>query len=219
MPPVVLRRVHASFSGQESAPISMQVQDMVQRAGCEFTAIHFAQTADWFEIWSKKAKEAKVVIIFYSDIYRGRFTVALKREAELIIELEGQGRIKAFVFDPTKASASDILVNLQDDAEFMGDWPAFKRFVANTTPVDVGGGAGNAASNMSLGNMSLGGGGSGSGGGASFPTSPSSQDAVSCVQTVPCCAVQEIVLYGRWEGRGMIRALNFWGWLSINHSK
>ena len=141
MAPVVLRRVHASFSGQESAPISMQVQDMVQRAGCEFTAIHFAQTADWFEIWSKKAKEAKVVIIFYSDIYRGRFTVALKREAELIIELEGQGRIKAFVFDPTKASASDILVNLQDDAGFMGDLPAFKRFVANTTPVDVDGGA------------------------------------------------------------------------------
>ena len=123
----------------------MQVQDMVRRAGCEFTAIHFAQTADWFEIWSKKAMEADFVIIFFSNTYRGRFTVALKREAELILKLAKQGRIKVFVFDPSKDQAANILVNLQDGAEFMGDWPAFKHFVENTTPVDAGGGAGNAA--------------------------------------------------------------------------
>ena len=119
----------------------MQVQDMVHRAECEFTAVHYSQTADWFEIWSKKAMAADFVVIIFSGIYRGRFTAALKREAELILRLEGQGKIKVFVFDSTKASASDILVNLQDDAGFMGDLPAFKRFVANTTPVDVDGGA------------------------------------------------------------------------------
>ena len=140
-------KVHASFSGQESAPLFGQVQNMVGRAGCEFTALHIAQTADWFEIWSEKARAAKYIIVFFSDIYRSRFTAALKREAQLVIQLvDLRKSTKVFVFDPTKDSAADILVNLQDDAAFMGDWPGFKAFVANTPVVDGSSGGGSGGS-------------------------------------------------------------------------
>ena len=128
-------KVHASFSGEESAPVSMQMQKCVQKAKYDFTGIHHGQTADWFEVWTDKAGVAEVMIIMFSDAYRARFTAALQREAHFIIDLEAKGTCRIFIFDPTKSSAADIYMNLEEDARYMGDVPGWKDFVTRTTPV------------------------------------------------------------------------------------
>ena len=107
------------------------------KAGYEFTGLHQGQTADWFEVRSDKCNKADVVVVIYSDIYRGRFTKALQQEANMIMELEQVRNIRIFIFDPSQgASAADIRENLEEGARFMGDLPGWKQFVTSTTPVD-----------------------------------------------------------------------------------
>ena len=130
-------KVHASFSGAESAPVFGQVQKSIMKARYEFTGLHQGQTAYWFEVWSDKCSTADVVIVIFSDIYRSRFTKALLREATLIMELEQQGKVRVFIFDPSKYDASVIRENLEECARFMGDLPGWTQFVTSTTPVDT----------------------------------------------------------------------------------
>ena len=81
------KKVHMSFSGRCKAPLFGAVQDAVVKGGCEFTAIHTAQTEGWFEVWSAKARVADYVIVLFTAEYQSTFTPALKQEADLIHEV------------------------------------------------------------------------------------------------------------------------------------
>jgi len=107
------------------------------KATFEITGLHQGQNADWFEVWKRKCENADVVIVIFSGIYQDRFTKALLREATLIMELEQQGKVRVFIFDPRKCDAAVIRDNLEEDAEFMGDLPRWKNFVTSTSPISL----------------------------------------------------------------------------------
>jgi len=123
------KKVHMSFSGRCKAPLFGAVQDAVVKGGCEFTAIHTAQTEGWFEVWSAKARVADYVIVLFTAEYQSTFTPALKQEADLIHELHEKGTV-VYIFDDVgafgpKMAAAEIQTNLMEDVRMMG---AFQRW-------------------------------------------------------------------------------------------
>jgi len=132
------KKVHASFSGGEPAATCFEIPQMVAKAGYTFTGTHSAQPDKWYEIWKAKLLDALFVIVVFSDVYRNRFTKALKKEADAIIELLEQNAIAVYIFDPdAKGSASDIFMNLDEQSLVMGDLSGWVDFVENTIPINL----------------------------------------------------------------------------------
>lgn len=74
-------KVHTSFKSEDGIHIAL-VSDQVRKAGFTYLGPHSGQTADWFNIWSKKALESSYISIVFSKNYREKFSKALKRGAE-----------------------------------------------------------------------------------------------------------------------------------------
>jgi len=132
-------KVHASFSGSESGATCMQLAQMVAKASgtsriVEFTGTHSAQPDKWFEVWKGKLNDAQIVVVIFSIIYRDIFTKALKKEALAILDRYENNLIKVYIFDPSIDSAADIRNNIEEDAPYMGDLTAWKKFVTETEP-------------------------------------------------------------------------------------
>ena len=114
------------------------VQNHVVLAGFSWSTHHVAQTEKWFEVWSHKAARAAYIIVIFCDGYRGRFTPALKQEADYIQRLHDGGKgIPVYVFDSQAGHrAAEVESNLRQGAQFMGNFEGWRAFVNTTTPVN-----------------------------------------------------------------------------------
>jgi hypothetical protein len=133
----ILKKVHASFSGRESAAIIAALVQMIAKARKEFTGTHAAQDDKWLQVWTEKLHEALFVVIIFSDTYRERFTKALLKEANAIKARAKEGKITVYIFDSSKYSPADVFINLETDRSAMGDFKEWDKFTADPKNVSV----------------------------------------------------------------------------------
>jgi len=121
-------KYHASYKSQD-AQVMMEAMDGISRAGALCTVVHNAQSSDWFQTWKPKCLAARGVIVIYSENYRSNFTMALQKEAEVILNLYRKKATTVFVLDPVLHSSADLRVCIMDKSAGMGDIQGWIKFI------------------------------------------------------------------------------------------
>jgi hypothetical protein len=136
--PTWMGKIHATCASEDGL-LFAQVNERIRDAGMVPTALHCAQTSDWFTAWSEKLFQASGVVILYTKTYREKFHqgTALRQEANAILKkLEADPSFLMYVLDPhtehasgVHHNASDVCINLQRHASVMGDLEGWQKFV------------------------------------------------------------------------------------------
>ena len=118
------------------------VQNHVVLAGFSWTTHHQGQQENWFDVWREKAEAAAYTVVVFCKGYRGRFTPALKQEADCIQRLHGPGGqgTPVYVFNSEGErghSAAEVESNLRQGAKHMGNYGEWESFVNTVPPRDA----------------------------------------------------------------------------------